>query len=155
MNLLSFDQATIVTGWAWFQDGELQDYGRINLKKIEDVDTRYTEMCNEIFNIISDKKPNCVVIEGVSLQTNVSTLIILARLQGAIIQMCLMNNIQCFVLSPSVWRKQLQFHQGRGVKRPELKKQAKEYILTRYGIKTTEDECEAITIGCAYLSTIK
>ena len=40
---------------------------------------------------------------------------------------------------------------GRNIKRPELKQQAKEYILKNYNLDLKIDQCEAICIGKAFL----
>lgn len=104
-----------------------------------------------ISEYITKEVPDCVVIEDVSLQTNVSTLLLLAQIQGAIMQTCVALNIPYYVYKPSFWRKVLKFNQGKGIKRPELKKQAKEYIQNKYGLKLKIDQCEAICIGEAFI----
>ena len=45
------------------------------------------------------------------------------------------------------------FRQGAGIKRPELKKQAIEYVMKKYGLKLCEDICEAICLGDAFVKS--
>ena len=101
--------------------------------------------------MIVESNVDYVVFEDVSLQTNVSTLILLAQIQGAIINTCVMNNICYSVYRPTFWRSKLGFKQNRNVKRPELKQQAKDYVYNKYGLKLKEDLCDAICIGEAFI----
>ncbi len=109
------------------------------------------EMIKRIHNQIVENNVDYVVFEDVSLQTNVSTLILLAQIQGAIINTCVMNNICYSVYRPTFWRSKLGFKQSRNVKRPELKQQAKDYVYNKYGLKLKEDLCDAICIGEAFI----
>lgn len=62
-----------------------------------------------------------------------------------------MNNIQYSVYKATFWRKVLKFKQSRGIKRPELKQQAKDYVFNKYNLKLKEDLCDAICIGEAFI----
>lgn len=152
IKLLSLDQATTKTGIAIHEDRELIVYDLINLekKKIE-ISERVGVMGEKICALIRKNKPDCVVIEDVALQANVSGVINLARLQGIITGYCREHGTPCVILKPSNWRKMLGFKQGRGVERKCLKNQAKEYVMSNYGLKLCDDVCEAICIGDAYL----
>ena len=118
---------------------------------MKDTNERMHEMIKRIHNMIIESNVDYVVFEDVSLQTNVSTLILLAQIQGAIINTCVMNNICYSVYRPTVWRSRLGFKQNRNVKRPELKQQAKDYVFNKYGLKLKEDLCDAICIGEAFI----
>lgn len=108
-------------------------------------------MCIYLRNIIVQGVPDCVVFEGVSLQNNPSTLTLLARLQGAMIQTCLNCKISYEILPASSWRKLLCFNQGKGIARKQLKEQAIEFVKREFGILVKEDIAEAICIGMAYV----
>ena len=108
-------------------------------------------MIKTIGDYIFNNKPDYVVFEGVSLQTNVSTLLLLAQIQGAIMQTCVLNNIPHIIYKPTTWRKILGFNQGKNIKRPKLKKQAKEFVENKYNLKLKEDICDAICIGEAFI----
>lgn len=112
-------------------------------------------MIKEISNYIVKNAPDRVVFEDISLQTNVSTLVLLAQLQGAIMQICIMNDIEYHMLKSSSWRKTLEFRQGRNIKRPELKQQAKDFVKNKYGLELKEDICDAICIGEAFIKENK
>lgn len=149
---MSFDQATTKTGIAIHENNKLVVYDYVNLekKKIE-ISERVCVMGDILCGIIRKNKPNYVVIEDVALQSNALALIYLARLQGFIVGYCREHKIPCKILMPPSWRKALGFKQGKGVPRPQLKKQAVEYVLTNYGLKLNEDVCEAVCIGDAFL----
>lgn len=151
MKILSTDQASAITGVAVFDDGNLIKYDLIDLHKIKDQDERFQIMVKSIDDYIETEKPDYVIIEDVSLQTNVATLLLLARIQGAIFQSCIARNIPYKVYKPTTWRKILGIKQGNKIKRPELKKQAYEYVLNTYGLDLKIDQCEAVCIGKAFL----
>lgn len=114
-------------------------------------------MCESIQKVIQEKQPDIVVFEDVSLQTNVATLTVLARLQGCIISECIRLNIPFAIYKPTIWRKILDFKQGRGVLRQELKQQALDYVKTKYHDlvncdSVNDDIAEAICIGSAYIN---
>ncbi len=111
-------------------------------------------MIKRICGYIRKYAPDSVVIEDVALQSNAATLILLARLQGAIIGYCLVNNMPCAILKPPNWRKILGFNQGQGIKRNNLKKQAVNYVKSNYGLKLSVDVCEAVCIGDAFLKIV-
>lgn len=127
-------------------------YDLIDLEKEKvDISERVYVMIDRICGVIHKQNPDYIVFEDVVLQTNPATLILLARLQGAIIGYCRLCKIPYVIFRPSNWRKTLGFKQGKGVKRPELKRQAKKYVQTKYGLSLSEDVCEAVCIGDAFL----
>ena len=150
MNILSFDQSTRLTGWAYFEDGKYVDSGVIDKHQITKMDERIRQMGLAICHKIKELKPDMVVIENIQQQGNVKTVIDLARLQGCVILYCASKNIPLNVLHPTEWRRALQYHQGRGVAREELKQQSLDYISEHLGVTDfSEDRCEAICIGFA------
>lgn len=149
IRFIAIDQASAVSGCAIFEDDKLVKYNIIELKK--DTPNRMSEMIKRIHNQIIENNVDHVVFEDVSLQTNVSTLILLAQIQGAIINTCVMNNISYSVYKSTSWRKILSFKQNRNIKRPELKQQAKDYVFNKYSLKLKEDICDAICIGEAFI----
>ena len=151
MKILSFDQATKKTGYAIFLGNSLQTYGLIDMSKYEAPGERFQHMCVQIACFIRDVQPDFVIFEDVSMQSNIATTILLARLQGVIIGTCLDCNIMFDIYKPSSWRKVLCFDQGKGVKRESLKNQAKQYVFNTFGVAATEDQSEAICIGWAHI----
>lgn len=150
MKILSFDQSTRVSGWAYFEDGKYIESGVIDMNKSKlETDKRSFEMAKEIWKIIKKYNPQELVIENVQQQSSPSTVIILARLAGMIIGYAEAHNIHVHILLPSQWRKALGYSQGAKVKRQELKQQSIDYVKKNLGLELSEDECEAIAEGIA------
>lgn len=150
MRILSFDQSTRVTGHSLFIDGEYVDSGVIDLGKNKNTEDRSKQMGLAICQVITDSKPDTVIIEEVAMQSNAQTLKLLARIQGVAIGFCAAHNIPLHILEPSKWRSALNFKQGRAVKREELKQQSRDYIRENFGFDNfSEDRCESICINVA------
>ena len=148
MKVLSFDQSTRVSGWAYFQDGQYVASGVIDMNKSKlETDKRSFEMAKEIWKIIKKYSPDELIIENVQQQSSPSTVIILARLAGMIIGYAEAHNVHVHILLPSQWRKVLGYSQGAKVKRQELKQQSIDYVKKNFGLDLSEDECEAICIN--------
>lgn len=150
MKVLSFDQSTRCSGYAYFEDGKYIESGVIDMSKSKlETDKRSFEMAKELWKIINKYKPQYLILEGVQQQANPSTMIILARLAGMIIGYAEAHNIETHILLPSQWRKQLGYSQGAKVKRQELKQQSIDYVKENLGLDLLEDQCEAIAEGVA------
>ena len=150
MRVLSFDQSTRVSGWAYFEDGQYVKSGVIDMSKSKlETDKRSFEMAKEIWKIIKKYKPQELVVENVQQQSSPSTVIILARLAGMIIGYAEAHNVHVHILLPSQWRKALGYSQGAKVKRQEPKQQSIDYVKKNFGLDLSEDECEAICEGVA------
>lgn len=149
MKVVSFDQASRVSGWSYWEDGKYISSGIIDLSKSKDTtDERSKKMGLAICDKIAELHVDRVFIENVQQQSGVSTVILLARIQGMIIGWCYAHGIQVDVLSPTQWRAALEYKQGPGVKRGELKQQSSDYVLEHLGFDSlSEDENEAICIG--------
>lgn len=124
----------------------------INLNKNKDTTSRFQEMTEKIEKWIENENPDIVIFEDVSLQSNISSLLLLARLQGTIMQICFANNIPFKIYKPTTWRKALNFRQGNKVKRDELKQQSIDFVNDKYGVLVTDDISDAICIGEAYIN---
>ena len=149
MIILAFDQSTRVTGWSVFENGQYSKSGVIDLHKITDTDERSKQMGIEICKVIEESRPDCVIIEEVQQQSNVATVIKLARIQGVAIGFCAAHNIDLHILGPSRWRSALSYRQGPKVKREELKSQSLAYVKSLGLNIKSEDENEAVAINAA------
>lgn len=150
MRILSFDQSTKVSGYAVFDDGEYIESGVVDLKKSKlETNERSFQMAKDLWMIIKKYKPDELIIEDVQQQANPRSVIILARLAGMIIGYSEAHNVKTHILLPTQWRKALEYSQGAGIKRQELKKQSIDYVKNNFGLNLPEDECEAICINCA------
>lgn len=151
MRFIAFDQSSNVTGWSLWEDGHLIEHEMIDLKKEKNSEKRFAEMVLRIYKVIRATNPSLVVIEEVAQQQNVLTVKVLARLQGAIIGYCTAHSIAVKIVEPSHWRSVLEFQQGRGVKREDLKWQALDYVRKTFGLQLPEDMAEAVCIGAAHI----
>lgn len=150
MKILSFDQSTRCSGYAYFEDGEYIESGVIDMSKSKlETDKRSFEMAKELWKIIKKYKPDEIVLENVQQQSNPATMIVLARLAGMIIGYAEAHNVHVHILLPSQWRKALGYSQGAKVKRQELKQQSINYVKENFGLDLPEDQCEAIAEGVA------
>ena len=150
MKILAFDQSTKVTGWSLFADAKYVDSGVIDLGKNKNTEERSKEMGLAMCKVITDNKPDIVIIEEVAMQSNAQTLKLLARIQGITIGFCAAHNIPLQILEPSKWRSALDFKQGRAVKREELKQQSFDYVEKNFGFDDfSEERCESICINVA------
>ena len=150
MKILSFDQSTRVSGWSVFEDGEYKDSGVIDLHKNQDTDDRSRQMGLAICEVIRRVKPDEVVLEEVAQQSNVATVIKLARIQGMTVGFAASMDVPTHILEPAKWRSALGYRQGPKVKRVELKQQSAEYVSKRFGFDNfSEDRNEAIAINAA------
>lgn len=150
MKILAFDQSSTRSGWSVFENGEYVESGVIDKHKITDSDKRIAEMGIAIYKKIKEVNPELCIIENIQRQSNVATVIILARLQGMVLGYCAAHKIRVEILGPSQWRSALSFKQGAKVKREALKQQAMDYVKKNFSSVDCEiDEAEAICIGVA------
>lgn len=148
MRILAFDQSSNLSGYCLY-DGQILDSGVIDKHKIKNGFVRIAEMGMDICNKIDDLQPSLVIIEDIQNQSSVKTVIMLARLQGAILNYCYKKGIKTEILTPSQWRSKLQFRLGAGIKRDELKRQAMDYINKEFELEVDVDQSEAICIAVA------
>lgn len=147
MKIIAFDQATKTTGYAVIVDGQLTRHGVITAKASLDIIPRMFLMTRMIRDVIYEEKPDAVYFEGVESVRNERTMIYLANLQG----MCLYSTHEAgydvATFDPTVWRHELGFAVGRGVKRAENKAEAVRYARDKYSVECGDDEAEAICIA--------
>lgn len=149
MKIMAWDQSTKISAWSIFIDGDYAESGVIDHHKIKDVNERVRQMGLSICVKIEEVMPSVLIIEEVAQQSNANTLKLLARIQGIIIGFAAAHKIPVYILEPTKWRSSLEFKQGAGVKREELKGQAIAYIKDTYGLDLAEDICESICINTA------
>lgn len=150
MKVLSLDQSTRKSGYAYFEDGKYVCSGVIDMSKSKlETYERSFEMAKELWKVIKRFKPDRLIIEDVQNQSNTNTVIILSRLQGMIIGYAEAHHVQTLILLPAQWRKALGYSQGPKVKRAELKQQSLDYVKEHYGFEKCEDENEAIALNTA------
>ena len=149
MRIISFDQASLISGWAIFENEVYIDSGVITKDKKTPIIQRVPQMAKAICEKIEASNVDVVVIEGIQNQGSIKTTLDLARLQGGIMMWCEINQKPLHILMPSEWRSILKFKLGARVKRDELKAQAESYVSKNYGIDINTDEAESICINIA------
>lgn len=152
MKTLAFDQATQKTGYAFFDEENLTEYGFINLTKEKNYDLRMPQMLLEIYALIEKYHPDRVILENVAMQKSAGSLIKVTCILGGVLGYCYEHNYNVEVISPSSWRKALGFKQGSAM-RGNLKEQAQHFVRKSFEkeLVVTEDEADAICIGAAVL----
>lgn len=150
MRVLAFDQSTRASGYGYFENGEYIDSGLIDMSKSKlETDVRSFEMAKALWKVIKKYKPEHLILEETQQQSNVKTVIVLARLQGMIIGYAEAHGVKTHILQPSKWRSALGYAQGPKVKRSELKQQSINYVKENLGLDLPEDQAEAVCEGIA------
>ena len=151
--ILALDQASSLTGYSVYKNGELLSHGILSLKDITKTshgecayDEKVENVKQFLIRCIEFFKPDIVAIEDIQRQSNVKTFKDLAYLQGVIKNYLYINKIPFVVLSPSMWRGELKI---KGRKRADVKKNAQLYVKNNFEIEASEDEADAICISVA------
>lgn len=162
MNILSLDCSTKSTGYAFFNDFNLIDYGVITANHKSPYE-RIKVIVKSLKNIIELKQNSNfqidkIVIEEVRPDTEQTeksrhTNKILTYLQAAIAFM--LNDdfpqISLDYLYPSEWRKAVGIKTGRGIKRQELKQEDIKEANSLFHLETSNDDiADACLIGYGY-----
>ena len=147
--ILALDQATKVSGWSIWEDGQLTEYGHVSFDD-ENPFIRNNRLTSWLANMIETRDIDMVVIEDIQMQVNnVVTFQRLAQLQGAIIDMLIDWHIDYKILRPTEWRAECNLLKGQDKHRDSQKKIAQQWVLENFGRKCTQDEADAICIGYA------
>ncbi len=149
--LITIDGSTQKTAVAYFYNGKYREHNLLDFSKDKDAFSRFESMAKNLWKLLDFYNPNIIYIEETYSAVNPQTTKILTRLQGVVYAWCINNQCDFNTITPSQWRKQLKFIQGKGIKREQLKEQSIKYILYKYSLLVTDDEADAICIGDAVL----
>lgn len=145
--ILAFDQASRITGYAFFDDDKLVKWGKITLDDTN-FGMRLVQLREKVYDLIKDFNPDEIIFEDIQLQANVGnnvdTFKKLAEVFGIIYELATELNIPNRAVLSTVWKSTLGI---KGRTRPDQKKNAQKFVQDTYGIKATQDECDAICIG--------
>lgn len=145
--LLALDQSSKITGYAIFNDGKLETFGKFEFD-YPNIDHRLMQIKGQILSIIQRQQIDEVVYEDIQQQNNIAnniqTFKILAEVYGVISEMLEELKIPHSSVLAATWKSFLGI---KGKTRPEQKRNAQEYVMQAYGINPTQDECDAICIG--------
>lgn len=150
--ILALDQSSKITGYAIFIDGELKEYGKFSFDDT-DIDVRLVNIRAKVEQLIDTYFPTEIVYEDIQMQNNVinnvQTFKTLAEVFGVLSELFTELKIKHTPVLASSWKSTLGI---KGKNRSEQKRNAQEYIVNKYGIKPTQDECDAICIGAHYIA---
>ncbi len=109
MNILGLDLSTKKSGWSFFEDNKLEDYGLITSSD-KDIRVRTIEIKDKIYDISKKFKIDRIVVEELKISpggktSNLHTVVALAVLQGCVLSVCCDLDIDFLTYEPSVWRK--------------------------------------------------
>ena len=148
---LALDQSSKITGWAIFQDGKLEKYGKWSFND-ENLGARLVKIRNAFIKIVQEEKIEQVVIEDIQMQENVLLFKALAEVFGVIYEAAIELNLPIEAVLASSWKSTLNI---KGHQRAEQKRNAQLYVTNTYNVKPTQDECDAICIGDHYFTKKK
>lgn len=153
MKLLSLDQSSRITGWSVFADGALQEYGKLDAEKAgPEIGKRLSYIKEKIKSLIEKYQIELILIEDIQLQNTIGNNVVtyqrLAYVQAIIIELANSLSIPYEIIHSSSWKSTLGI---RGKARAEQKRNAQQWVVNTYSIKATQDECDSICIGSAYL----
>ena len=152
MRVLALDQASRTSGWAVFDDGKLVTYGKFTADQA-DVGDRLHFIRMRVSWLIDDYDIDEVVFEDIQLQgnvaNNVATFKALAEVFGVLYELFVTLKMPRTAVLSTVWKSTLGI---KGKDRPAQKKAAQAWVESTYGVKPTQDECDAICIGAHYVN---
>lgn len=146
---IGLDQATHITGYSIFDDGELI-YAGIFEAEAEDEISRDIEIKNWVIQLVQNWKPDVIAMEGIQLQQfnnkmiGVTTYQTLARLQGILMAACHEQKIEYIVVPPATWRAHCQV---KGRTRADRKRSMQMKVKEWFDITVSDDVADAIGIG--------
>lgn len=157
-NVLALDQASKVSGYAIFQDGKFVKCGIIKATASWPLGKRLVYIADNIEKLIKEYNIDEIVCEDVILEEQdkntigFKTFKALAEVLGVVVQIAYRNNKPIEIISANEWRRKLGIRTGRGQKREIVKAADIAFVHKTLGISPTEDECDAVCIGYAYLN---
>lgn len=153
--LLALDQASKVTGWAIFEDGELKSYGKISLDD-PNTDIRLVQLRQGIQTLVADYNIDEVIFEDIQQQNNVAnnvqTFKVLAEVYGVVSELLQEIHIPHSTVLAASWKSTLGI---KGRTRAEQKKNAQLYVEQNYGIHVIQDIADAVCIGTHHIKKNK
>ena len=148
MRILALDQSSQVTGWAIFQDGKLDKFGKFDHKN-SNVIARISSLKADVLQLIEDESIDKVILEEIQMQgnvNNVTTFKVLAFVLGTLEILMYELDMPYETLPSSTW-KSICGVKGRA--RAEQKKDAQRFVMEEYQTKAIQDIVDAICIGHA------
>lgn len=158
MYILALDQATKITGYAYFENEILLKYGAFKSHDPASI-LRIEEIIQQIENFIKINKIDLLILEDIQLQEeddeiSIPTFKTLSKLLGAIELLAIKYNINYKIITPTKWRTDIGINTFKK-NRTYLKAQALLYVQNKFNIEMPIDVAEAICIGQSYIESKK
>ena len=154
MRILALDQSTHITGYAIFDDEKLIQYGKFDVDG--EIGYRLQTIRNKVASLIQEYEIEQLIFEDIQMQNNVvnnvQTFKLLAMVLGILIDQATASKLPYELVLASSWKSSLGV---KGPNRPAQKRAAQAWVIDTYAIKPTQDECDAICIGAAYIKNNK
>ena len=148
MRVLALDQASRVSGWAIFDEENLEQYGKIDVSKYYELGERLHQIRKRVKKIIEDEQIDLIILEDIYLDgeriNNVQTFKALAEVFGVLYELCIDLEKPVEAVLAKTWRSTLDI---KGKTRPEQKQNAQNWVVSTYKVKVSEDVADAICIG--------
>ena len=148
--VLAIDQATSISGYSVFDNGDLVEYGTFESKGKDSVH-RIADVKEWLRGMVKEWDPELVALEDIQLQSpggsaaiGVQTFKILAHLQGVLMNCLNEMKIPFILCSPSSWRAHSSV---KGKTKSDKKRSMIQIVEKKFGAKVTNDEADAIGIG--------
>ena len=148
--ILAFDQASITSGWAVFDDGVLISYGKWTSNGTKSTQ-RISLTKAWVISMVEKWQPDEVILEDIQLQRingegqeNLLTFKKLAHLQGVLKNYFYELGLPYQIVPPATWR---EFSDIKGRSRTDKKRNAQLKVQTLFEVKASQDEADAILIG--------
>ena len=151
-NILALDQASVTTGWAFFQNGQLKKWGHFSFDD-DNIGARLTKIRDKVKSLCDEYTIDEVIYEDIQLQNNVGnnvhTFKVLAEVYGVLTQLFDTLALPSRSYVSTSWKSRLNI---KGRTRADQKRAAQAFVLDTYKVKCTQDEADAICIGASVLS---
>lgn len=157
IRMVSFDTASTISGWAFYENGILKEHGVVDKSKEKDTDIRVEDMCIALIELLNKYKPVIVAVEEQAFARSVSVAVMNAKILGVLQGWCLTIGYSEFVaLRPSHWRKLVSDNGPVPTDRKDAKAWDVKKVEEIYGFTPKDDnEADAILVGLARINEFK
>lgn len=156
--MLSFDTSSTCSGWAYWENGKLKEYGKIDQRKEKDKEIRLENMTIELNSVLKKFHPDIVIVEKPPFIKDPSALIILAEITGGI-RGWAVDKCEFMEYMPQQWRHLVKDSDEKMPKGRELIKKwdiAKVGELFQITLPAKDDDiADAILIGQARINAFE
>lgn len=151
--MLSLDTSSTNSGYAYWENGILKEYGVLNSEKYDDKLLKINDMGNQLIEKLNKYKPQTVVIEMTVVERNAHTQRILSEIVGIVRGWAIINKAEFVQMRPTEWRKYAKEKDEKlPTKKPDLKAWSVNRVKNIYSLKVTDDCSDAILIGLARIN---